>query len=253
MTVAAGVLAAVAGSPFGGVTGLSGSLGQRESQGAITFALLVLITALAAAAGWVAAGRRGTERLALPRRAPQIALAVILAGLALAIVLGAKETSHQTILGGGVSRLTTLRSDRYAYWNVALKAFSAEPIRGVGAGGWAVWWLRYRKIGGFARDAHSLPLQTMAELGLVGLALLAVFLAGIAWAARLAHRRAPELSAGLIAAVVVYFVHAPLDWDWQLPALTLVGLVLSGGVLALTEVRRAEPVREPEPALTAAA
>ena len=60
-----------------------------------------------------------------------------------------------------------------------MRAFGDEPIRGVGAGGWAVYWLRYRPIGEFANDAHSLPVQTLAELGLVGLALLAMFLAGL--------------------------------------------------------------------------
>jgi hypothetical protein len=30
-------------------------------------------------------------------------------------------------------------------------------------------------------------------------------------------------------------VHAPLDWDWQMPAVTLVALVLAGSLVALTE------------------
>ena len=162
-----------------------------------------------------------------------IAFAVICCGLALAIVVGAKESSAAASLANGAARLTSLQSNRYAYWGVAFRAFASEPVRGVGAGGWAVWWLRYRKINVFAQDAHSLPLQTLAELGLVGLALLAVFLAGIGLAARTAHRAAPALAAGPIAAFVTYVVHSPLDWDWQMPALTLVALVLAGAVVAL--------------------
>jgi len=248
VAVAGAVLASVAAAPFKGVTSLLGPLHRRETQGAITLALLVLITVLAAAAMWALARDGRTAPLALPRRSAAIALVLIVAGLGVAIVVGAKETSHATTLGGGAGRLTTLRSDRYAYWNVAFKAFTAEPVHGVGAGGWAVWWLRYRKISGFAKDAHSLPLQTLAELGLVGLALLAVFLAGIAVSARVAHRLDPQLSAGMIAGVLVYYVHAPLDWDWELPALTLVAMVLTGALVALAARPRREAVAEAAPA-----
>ncbi|MDQ6817566.1 MAG: hypothetical protein M3018_09225, partial [Actinomycetota bacterium] len=101
------------------------------------------------------------------------------------------------------------------------------------AGGWAVDWLRYRKIGAFARDAHSLPLQTLAELGLVGLALLLAFLWGIARAAGRAIRSRPSLAAGAIGGFVVWLAHSPLDWDWQMPALTIVAIVLAGLVVAL--------------------
>ena len=48
VTVAAGLLASVVASPFGGVTSLSGALGTRERQGAITLVALVVIAAAAA-------------------------------------------------------------------------------------------------------------------------------------------------------------------------------------------------------------
>jgi O-antigen ligase len=105
----------------------------------------------------------------------------------------------------------------------------------VGAGVWAVWWLRDRTLNEFAVDAHSLPLQTAAELGVVGLAALGMLFGGVAAAARIAHRRAPGLTAGPIAALVTYTAHAPLDWDWQMPAVTLVAVMLAGSVLALAE------------------
>jgi O-antigen ligase len=157
---------------------------------------------------------------------------VICAGLALAVGVGAREGTTAP-LSAGTGRLVSLQSNRYAYWRVALKAFGHEPVRGVGAGGWAVWWLRYRHVREFAQDAHSLPLQTLAELGLVGFTLLCGFLAGVALAAREAYRRAPALAAGAIAGCVVWLAHAPLDWDWQMPAVTLVAVVLAGALLAL--------------------
>jgi O-antigen ligase len=176
----------------------------------------------------------------LPRRAPLIALAVICAGLALAIVVGAKEGTPRP-LSAGATRLVTLESNRYDYWRVAIRAFRAEPVRGVGAGGWAVWWLRYRPIQDSAQDAHSLPLQTLAELGLVGLALLLAFFAGIALAAGEAHRADPALAAGPIAGAVVWLAHQPLDWDWQMPAVTLIAMVLGGALLATAPRRSAVP------------
>jgi O-antigen ligase len=137
-------------------------------------------------------------------------------------------------LSSGATRLVTLQSNRYAYWDVALRAFGTEPLRGVGAGGWSVYWLRWRTIDDFAQDAHSLPLQTLAELGLVGIGLLATFLAGVWLSARRALRRSGA-AVGPAAAFVVYIAHAPLDWDWQMPALTLVAMVLAGALLAGAE------------------
>jgi hypothetical protein len=72
----------------------------------------------------------------------------------------------------------------------------------------------------------------MAELGLVGVAGLLAFLGGIVVAARRALRVTP-LAAGPIAALIAYFAHAPLDWDWEMPAVTLVAIILAGMLLAL--------------------
>jgi hypothetical protein len=234
VSVAAGALAAVAAAPFKALTSLSGAHATRERDGAIVFGLLsVIVVAAALGQAWLARRERPAV-LKLPRRAPLIALVAICGGLALAIVVGAKETSGGAI-SPGASRLVTLQSNRYNYWRVAMRAFSAEPLHGVGAGGWAVWWLRHRPNAEFAQDAHSLPIQTLAELGVVGLALLAAFLAGIGLAARKAYRYGPALAAGPTAGFVVWIAHAPLDWDWQMPALTLIAIVLAGALLALSE------------------
>jgi hypothetical protein len=236
LVVAAAIACLVAG-PQHGFTSLSGSLSERERQGAIMFVVLVVLAAAAAGLQLRRIAGGATGELKLPRRSPLIAVTVIAAGLALAIVLGAKEKS-QAPLSGGAARLETLQSNRYAYWGVALKAFADEPIRGVGAGGWAVFWLRDRHINSFAQDAHSLPLQTMAELGLVGLALLAAFLAGITGAGARAHRLLPALAGGPAAGFAAYIAHSPLDWDWEMPALTMVALILAGALIALAQ---AEP------------
>jgi hypothetical protein len=234
VSVSAAVMAALSAAFFHGVTALSGSSATRERQGAITLTLLAAIVAVAALTEWRLTARERSAELRLPRRTPLIALALISAGLALAIVVGAKEHSSRP-LSAGATRYVTLQSNRYAYWRVAMRAFRDEPLRGVGAGGWAVYWLRLRPIAEGAQDAHSLPLQTAAELGLVGLALLAAFLAGMALAARAAHRFAPLVAAGPTAGFAAWLAHAPLDWDWQMPAVTLIAIVLAGMLLALAE------------------
>lgn len=234
VSIFAGVLAALASAPFRGVTALAGTSSTRERQGAIAFALLALLMLAAGLVHWHLMRRERHVRLGLPRRAPLIAAAVICVGLGLAIVVGAKESSAASQpLSAGATRLVTLQSNRYAYWRVALRAFGQQPLHGVGAGGWSVYWLRWRKVNEFAQDAHSLPLQTLAELGVVGFALLAGFMAGVALAARVAMRVSASSAAGLVAGVIVYVAHSPLDWDWQMPAVTLSAIVLAGALLAI--------------------
>jgi len=73
----------------------------------------------------------------------------------------------------------------------------------------------------YARDAHSLYLQAFSEVGVVG-ALLVVAL--------LAFPLAVAIRRGLIvpaAGLTVFVLHAGVDWDWQLPAVTLAALALA--------------------------
>jgi len=83
------------------------------------------------------------------------------------------------------------------------------------------------------RDAHSLELETFAELGLVGVAILAVLLGAVALSIRAAHRVDPVLVAGPAAALTAWAFHSAIDWDWEMPALTLPAVVLAGALLAV--------------------
>jgi hypothetical protein len=251
--VAAGALAAIAAAPFHGVTGLADKLSTRETQGAIVLVLLVVIGLLAAAAQLRLSRPAVAGELRLSPHSPLIATGVIIAGLALAIVVGAHENSGGVAkLSGGANRLVSLQSNRYDYWSVALRAFGSQPLHGVGAGGWSVYWLQWRTIDDFAQDAHSLELQTLAELGLVGFALLVAFLAGVALASRRALR-SPLAPAAAIGALVTYLAHSPLDWDWQMPAVTIVALVLAGMVLSSGELSARSRTGAPGEALAATA
>jgi O-antigen ligase len=107
-----------------------------------------------------------------------------------------------------------------------------HPLAGVGAGGFRVAWLRDRDVDEVVRDAHSVELETFAELGLVGVAALATLLGAVAVSARAVHRVDPVLAAGPAAALAVWAFHSAIDWDWEMPALTLSAVVLAGALLA---------------------
>ena len=116
---------------------------------------------------------------------------------------------------------------------MALRAFGKDLCTGSVPAAGRCYWLRWRTVNEFAQDAHSLPLQILAELGLVGLALLAVFLAG---SSRRRRARAAPAHSPLVPwpRFVAYIAHSPLDWDWQMPALTMIAM-LAGALLAIDE------------------
>ncbi len=160
LSVGVGILSSLAVAWFKGVTSLSGTLSSRESQGAILLVLLVLIAIGAAVLQQVLAARVPDRALALPRRAPLIVTGLITVGLTLAIVVGAHESSGTSAtLSGGATRLTSLQSNRYDYWSVALRAFGTAPLHGVGAGAWSVYWLRWRSVAEGAQGTPTLVLE----------------------------------------------------------------------------------------------
>jgi O-antigen ligase len=143
----------------------------------------------------------------------------------------------------GTARLLSAGGLRAEVYAVALDGFRAQPLRGEGAGSFAERWTRERSVAPPLRDAHSLVLGTLTELGIVGLALLAAFLAAVGLAARRTRRASGGLrrstGAAVTAAVTTWFVHAGLDWDWEMPALTGCALVLCATLFA----RSADPLQ----------
>jgi hypothetical protein len=135
-------------------------------------------------------------------------------------------------------RLLSLSNNgRTVLWDAAWREFLAHPIVGSGEGGFARWWLAHRTTTYFVTDTHNLYLQTLGELGAVGFALLALFL-GVPLVAALRARRHP-LVAPAFGAYVAFLIHAAGDWDWQMPAVTL--LALFAGAMIVAAARRVEP------------
>ena len=120
-------------------------------------------------------------------------------------------------------------------WRVAIDAGVHHPIIGVGASGFRTEWLKHRHIDENVRDAHSLELETFGELGLVGIALLGTLLGAVALSAGAAHRADPALAAGPAAVLALWAFHSAIDWDWEMPALTLAAVVLAGMLVSRSQ------------------
>ena len=226
----AGVFVAICCELLDGVTRVTGD--GRARDGALLLAALIV----AAVATALVVARTGDEPAEAPRWYARLAPAAwaATAAVALGLVIGgiAERPDERDPAGAGATRLTTVSSNRYEYWRVALGAFADHPVAGAGAGAFRVVWLQERPIAETVRDTHSLVFEVLAELGLVGLLALATLCVGTVGAARRAPR---ELAAGPVAALAVFTLHAAIDWDWQMPAVTIPALVLAGLLIAATE------------------
>src|SRR2546421_4592349 len=203
---------------------------------------------------WLALGAGGAAALALamprlPRRLMlAVAIAVLCVGAFALVRVGGpsgaiREFSHAgpSVKADQSRRLFSLSgSSRAQYWHVAWRDYRQHPWLGSGAGSFQREWLRSRPADLPVLDAHSLYLETLAELGPVGLGLLAALLA-LPVAAGLISRKQP-LAAPAFGGYVAYLVHAAQDWDWELPAVTLAGLGCAVALLILAG-------REPRPPL----
>jgi O-antigen ligase len=167
----------------------------------------------------------------VPRRAQRAFAVVAVIGVLAFVVheggpraIWSSFTAPLPSTGGDLSqRLGSVSSNgRTEYWRVAWKETEAHPLLGGGAGTYVQWWHRLRHTRFEAQNAHSLYLETLAELGPVGLLLLLAFVA-----IPFVGRASPVAVAGWS----VFVVHAALDWDWQLPAVTLAALACAVAAL----------------------
>jgi tetratricopeptide (TPR) repeat protein len=122
---------------------------------------------------------------------------------------------------------------RAELWEAAWDDYTANPVLGSGPGTYEQYWNRHRPIQHIVRDAHNLYLEVLAELGPIGLLLLALALAAPFVPAFKARRH--PLVPTAVAAYVAFLVHAAVDWDWELTAVTLVALAVAVALLAAGE------------------
>jgi hypothetical protein len=215
----------------------------------------------------VAAGAVYAAALALVRRLPErpvrLASALSLTVLAVAAVVALALTLHDpagrverswdqfTSLSsdaGNGQRFTTAGGYRYDYWRIAWRSFTSSPVGGLGAGDYPARYLRERRNPDYVVHAHSLPLQVLAETGLVGGLALAGFLLAIGAAAlRLRRSADPGVLQASVAATGVFagwLVASSVDWVASIPALTGLALICAAVLLRLPRATVERPVRD---------
>jgi tetratricopeptide (TPR) repeat protein len=123
--------------------------------------------------------------------------------------------------------LSASGTGRYTLWQVAWKDFTSHPILGVGTHNYeATFYQEREKIAGFVRQPHMLPLEVLAERGLIGGVLFFGFLgtclvAGLAKRYRDLNAEGKAQVGAIIAAFTYWFVHSSAEWFWQIPAVSL--------------------------------
>jgi hypothetical protein len=170
-----------------------------------------------------------------------VAAVVLILALALGAAGEARREYDKFVHGTKEAHVTKTRerltdpanNGRLPLWQAALDIFETHPLRGTGAGTYQQFYPQYRTETSYVTDTHSLYLQSLAEGGLVGGALIALVVGGLL--VGLAGRiRGPDraIYAALFALTLAWALHQILDWDWQMPAVTLPVFVLGGLALA---------------------
>jgi hypothetical protein len=232
--------------------GLANHAGSAQAMQLLIAIVLVCAAVALAQAGIGFAARHGTLPRALTisrsRARTLLAGAIVLAMIA-GLAVGApgrishiwhdfKSPPSAVVIGpGSLARFTSFSSDsRYQYWEVALKSTSGHVLTGAGPGTFQLLWLPRATVPGYIVNAHSLYVETLAEVGAVGLVLLiGFFLLVLGAAIRLVARSQYEArarAAGAVAALLAFMVSAAGDWVWQLPVLPTAFLLLAAAVLA---------------------
>ncbi len=220
------------------VDGPLGSAAARTEGREAAVAVVLVCLATAFAHEWLASR---VPRARRPPRSVRLAalvalLAVVVGGAAAAAHSFESFTSLPTATGApgtvGTHLLSGSGSGRWQFWTAALDEFRRSPIEGGGAGSFQAWWAHDGSFPYFVRDAHSLFVETLAELGIVGLLLLlATLVTALVTAVRRLRAAAGEQRAAiaaLLGGVTVFLLGAAVDWMWELTAVTAVGIAFVG-------------------------
>ena len=184
------------------------------------------------------------ERSPIDRHRPQLrgaALAAAVAVIVVAIALGApgaisnrvnQFVNQQSVQSGSLLRNrlgSTSNQGRIELWTIAWNGFLAHPLDGTGAETFEILWYEHRHEVTDVVNAHSLYIETLGDLGVVGLLFVALFVLGtLVGIAPRGRGRDRALYAALFSAGLAWAVHAGVDWDWQMPAVSLPFAALGG-------------------------
>lgn len=227
--------------------GLVSAVAREQGDEMLPIVILVCAAAGLAQAGVAALGRRW-RRPDWSRPSKQGAWAGTAIGvvvlLVAALAIGAPgrvsdawaEFKEGGGPGEGTERLgSTAGQSRYEFWVSTTDQNATAPLIGTGSGTFQFWWAREGSTAETVRDAHSLYMQTLGELGIVGIVLLLSFLAWVfvsgLRAALLSDAEERSRLAAALAGFTVFLLTAAVDWMWQVPALPVAALLLACGLL----------------------
>jgi|GEM_PF-349748 len=136
------------------------------------------------------------------------------------------------------SRLISSNSgNRWVWWKEAAGAWADKPLGGWGAGSFAVTHKMYRDVELGVTQPHNMPLQFLAETGLVGTLLVSGAIGFLLFCAldrlhAMPRGRERDLGVALFAGAVAWLVHGLIDWDWDIPGVTVPVLIFLGVLAA---------------------
>jgi O-antigen ligase len=167
-----------------------------------------------------------------------IALVGLIAVIIAAVLFGGsawdKFTSTDLATPSGLAEASS--RGRIQFWEVALEGFSEKPVLGHGAGTYQFAWDQLRPIDMPNTQAHSLYLQALDELGIVGGVLALGMVLAMLWigftAWRAAGGRERELFAAMLGVALAFAVGIAYDWFWQLAMVGSVFFMATGILVA---------------------
>ena len=275
------------------------SLAVKDSVGSEFGLLVFALAALLLAAGFAVNVFLDGGRIPAHLRHRAGVTAVVTAAAIALLALGAVALSDRGLTGTvgdrvdeltsetdsaptatGAARFGAASSSRGKYWKEARLVFEDRTSVGTGAGNFRVARLRHRTDPSVTGHAHGFVPQTLADLGLVGLAVTLLLL--VAWLVAAARtlafypRRLPwqrkqgdppprrDWSSERIALValalitVVFGLQSAIDWTWFIPgpaamALVAAGFVAGRGPLSASQEPGHGPSLHSGPRLVAAA
>jgi tetratricopeptide (TPR) repeat protein len=146
------------------------------------------------------------------------------------------EPTASPVVSGPTHLTSVASTSRWNWWQEAWKSWRKHPAVGTGAGTFDLTHRMLRVDGTVATEPHNLPLQFMAETGIIGFLLfVGLVLAGAGALVETLRRLEGEdrLAAGaLVVALFAYVVHSVVDFDWDFVAVTAPAVGLLGVLLA---------------------
>lgn len=216
-------------------------------QGLETGVILLAGCAVVALAFWglrrlEAKGSPGVKRAVDISRDHRVLGGIAIAGLVAIAIAAAiygntawhKFTSTDLATPSGLAEASS--RGRIQFWEVALEGFDEKPILGHGAGTYQFAWDQLRPIDMPNTEAHSLYLQALDELGIVGGVLALGMVLAMLWigftAWRAAGGRERELFAAMLGVALAFTVGIAYDWFWQLALVGSVFFMATGILVA---------------------